>query len=287
MVLSLRKEFRVKNFGFQDVHIGRFCTFQWRLPGSIFLIYRIVIAIYVIVWLSLTANDSSGGFLGSLSWGAFLTNWTYILLTLYFTYYAVLTIIVYLARWRSPRNLFRRQQSSEHWQLFSEMSANGYEEVPSDGEVSAVTTYTRSPVPWYYAIVWILLNAASVGAIMVSLVFWAILVPGSNLGQMTNSNIQLHLINSVLILIEHAVIAIPIRLLHVIYPLIYGVIYVFFSVFYWVDDHSHVMYEILNWNNPGPTIGFVILIGFVIIPIIHILIYCLYRLKMNIFHRYC
>ncbi|KAI8782012.1 protein monoglycylase TTLL8 isoform X2 [Biomphalaria glabrata] len=167
MVLSLRKEFRVKNFGFQDVHIGRFCTFQWRLPGSIFLIYRIVIAIYVIVWLSLTANDSSGGFLGSLSWGAFLTNWTYILLTLYFTYYAVLTIIVYLARWRSPRNLFRRQQSSEHWQLFSEMSANGYEEVPSDGEVSAVTTHTRSPVPWYYAIVWILLNAASVGAIMI------------------------------------------------------------------------------------------------------------------------
>lgn len=79
------------------------------------------------------------------SWGAFLTNWTYILLTLYFTYYAVLTIIVYLARWRSPRNLFRRQQSSEHWQLFSEMSANGYEEVPSDGEVSAVTTYTRLP----------------------------------------------------------------------------------------------------------------------------------------------
>lgn len=120
---------------------------------------------------------------------------------------------------------------------------------------------------------------------MVTLVFWAILVPGSNLGMLTNDNLQLHLVNSILVLLEHVLTAIPVRLLHVIYPIIYGLIYMFFSLFYWVADHSHVMYFILDWNKPGPTIGYVILVGFVIMPIIHLIIYGIYRLKMFLFRK--
>lgn len=145
--------------------------------------------------------------------------------------------------------------------------------------------FFSNSIPFYMAAIWILFNAVSVAAIVVSLVFWAILAPFSNVGMINNENIQLHLVNSILILIEHLVTAIPVRVLHVVYPIIYGLIYVFFSLFYWVDDHSHVMYFILDWGKPGETIGYVILVGAVIIPIVHMIVYGIYRLKMYLFKK--
>lgn len=287
---SFREEFRFRKLGFQDVQPERFCVFQWRTPGLLFVIYRIVLAVYTLVWLSLTASQyQSMEFAGQAAqaWSAYLTNWTYVLLTIYFTLHALITIIVYTVCCGSRLRLTQGQQHEEHWRLFHELSSEGYEHIPSDDQLAEVVYESRTSLPWYFALVWILFNAASVGAVMVSLVFWAILVPGSDLGMLTNDNIQLHLINSVLILIEHGVTAVPIRLLHVVYPILYGVIYALFSVFYWVDDHSHVMYFILDWGKPGPTVGYVFLVGLVIIPLIHLVIFGLYRLKLCLFQRWC
>lgn len=146
--------------------------------------------------------------------------------------------------------------------------------------------YSSARQPWYVALIWIIFNSVSSAAIMVSIVFWGILVPfNAKLGKLSLTNLQLHLFNSILLLIEQSLTAIPVHLLHAVYPITYGLIYLLFSLFYWVDDHSHVMYEILDWNKPGPTIGYVFAVGFVIIPLLHLLIYLIYRLKLIILKK--
>ena len=101
------------------------------------------------------------------------------------------------------------------------------------------------------------------------------------------SSLQLHLVNTLLVLLEHAVSAVPVRVLHVLYPIIYGVIYMIFSLVYWTGDHRRVMYDILDWNKPAATVGFVMLIGFVVVPVIHLAIYGLYRIRLATYKKIC
>ncbi|CAG5119926.1 unnamed protein product [Candidula unifasciata] len=294
--MSLREEFRVRKILFSGVATERFCVFQWRTPGLVYVIYRIVMAVYPTVWLALTSTDFQmpevEGFGQVQAWGAYLTNWTYTLLTIYFLLHALVTLIVYILCRGAGLQLMHSRRPEDHKRLFHETltTSHGYEEIHSDGGTHVVVAdqglvWLHNSIPFYMAIIWILFNAVSVAAVMVTLVFWAILVPYSNVGFINNANIQLHLVNSILVLIEHLVTAIPVRLLHVVYPIIYGLIYVFFSLFYWVDDHSHVMYFILDWGKPGETIGYIILVGFVIIPIIHLIMYGIYRLKIRMFKK--
>ncbi|XP_059169687.1 protein rolling stone-like [Physella acuta] len=286
--MSFREEFSFRKFGFQDIAIERFCIFQWRAPGAIYVFYRLVLAVYTNVWLTLKAINPNVDTYFPLPWGAYLTNWTYILLTIYFTVHAIVTIVVYAICRGSGLPFLHRRCSVDHWRLFHEVNQSAGYEIISGQEEQRESVYTiRNSIPWYMGLVWLLFSAASVATINDTFVFWAILVPGSKFGTLNTDNEQMHLVNCVLVALEHAVTAIPIRLLHVIYPIMYGFVYVFFSIFYWVDNHDHVMYPILEWGNLGPTIGYVFLIGFVIIPVVHICFYILYRLKIALFRCCC
>ncbi|XP_005096245.1 uncharacterized protein LOC101853781 [Aplysia californica] len=288
--MGIREEFRLKKLWCNELRTERFCVFQWRSPGIFFLVYRIAVAAYTLTWLIKTAIESKLPDDVSVTWGSFLTNWTYTLLTIYFLLHALIALVVYLLCRGSGLQLMRRLAPEQHRYLFHELG-NAYEGFPQDPEERTPLTSSDdvhfelgNRVPWYFALLWVIFNAVSVSAIMVTIVFWCILFPGSGL-HFDMENVQLHLVNSVLVLLEHAVTALPVRILHVIYPIIYGLIYMAFSLFYWVDDHSHVMYPILDWGKPGPTVGYVLLVGFVIMPIIQLLIYGFYRLRLAIYRR--
>ncbi|XP_067684197.1 protein rolling stone-like [Haliotis asinina] len=289
--LSLREEFRLKNFGFGDVYKGRFFMWHWRIPPILFLLYRFVLAVYVDVWLIYLCINQSGVGLNGLSFAAFLTNWTYTVLALYMTTHFIAALIHYICIRYEDTKFVRRPPSQGHQNMFSEastdpwmVSSSGYESIPDGvGDID----FRLFGLPWYLKIVWILFNVVSSCAIMVTIIFFAVLFPqmsGMDAGSV--DNVQLHMLNSVIVVIEHVVSAIPIRLLHVIYPITYGLVYVFFSLFYWIPDHSHVMYpNVLDWNNPGLTIGMICLIGFVIIPVLHSLFYLIYKVKLVIYMK--
>ncbi|PVD24415.1 hypothetical protein C0Q70_14897 [Pomacea canaliculata] len=57
-VATLRKEFRLRNFGFSGVKKERFCMPIWQVPFVFYLIYRFVLMVYVIFWLG---NERSIG----------------------------------------------------------------------------------------------------------------------------------------------------------------------------------------------------------------------------------
>ncbi|XP_046371834.2 protein rolling stone-like [Haliotis rufescens] len=289
--LALREEFRLKRFGFGDVYRGRFFMWQWRIPPILYLLYRLVLAVYVDVWLIyLTAGSGSMDLPNGLSMAAFLTIWTYTVLALYMTTNFVAAFFNYFCLRRQDTHFMRRPPSEGHQNMFPEIStdpwmvSSGYEAVPDSDEEVDIRLYR---LPWYLKIVWILFNVVSSSSVMVTIIFFAVLFPemtGAKVGSM--DNVQLHMLNSVIVVVEHLVSAIPIRLLHVIYPITYGLVYVFFSLFYWIPDHNHVMYpKVLDWNQPGLTIGMICLIGFVIIPVLHSVFYLIYQLKMAIYKR--
>ncbi|KAK7102259.1 protein rolling stone-like [Littorina saxatilis] len=300
--LALRQEFQLKKFGFCGVKAERFCTFQWRLPVSVYLVYRVVLMVYAVFWLGYT-NSIHGT--PPQAWGAYLTNWTYIMLNIYLVSHCLAALYHHthctLRRRNYGQYCCSRPSSHEHNRIMEDLGEHeqtGYEDIPGSvagreggggesGEVQVVSPLPRPP--WYICWVWISFNVISSAALMVTIVFFAFLFRQlSDYPNISLENLQVHLLNSVIVFIEHLVSAVPFRLLHVIYPFAYGVIYMAFSVIYWAGDHNRVMYpNILDWNYPGSTVLYVLLIGFILIPLLHFFFFLLHKLKVLINKRWC
>ncbi|XP_046544525.1 uncharacterized protein LOC124254726 isoform X2 [Haliotis rubra] len=131
---------------------------------------------------------------------------------------------------------------------------------------------------------WILSNIVFVFAIVVTGVYYTVICPKDvTCGRF--SNINVHALNTVFIVVDVIVNGRPVRMFHVVYPFIFGFIYVMFTVFFWAPDHSRVIYRIvLNWNKPGLTIG--VLVGAIIgIALLHALHLGIYKLKLYLYNR--
>ena len=271
---------------------------QWRLPVGVYLGYRFVLMVYALFWLGYITS-----FHGSppQAWGAYLTNWSYIMLNLYLVAHFLAASAFHLQAFFRQRNASRVGRyccsllsPDTHAFMFMEagsgmQSNSSYEDIP-DSEIpnpAHVEVETASHPPWYICVVWVLFNVISTAALMVTIVFFLFLFPlFSDYPSIDLENLQVHLLNSVIIVIEHLVSAMPYRLLHVLWPFLYGVIYMIFSVVYWAGDHSRVMYPgILDWNQAGTTVAYILLIGFVMIPFLHSIFFLLHKAKMAIYWR--
>ncbi|XP_021344006.1 protein rolling stone-like [Mizuhopecten yessoensis] len=292
----LRNEFRLKKFWLSDVHSARFATFQWRLPPIVYLLYRLVIAVYADFWLIYTAVEygSVAPGNGLYAWPVYLTNWTYTMLCLYLTLHA-LTTLFFLCT--SPAILWwRRLPVSQHCALFTELEVHpslwgdDYEPIPShdneDGELTYGETSTRSNLmPFYFKLVWVLLNIMSSCSVMVTLIFFIFLWPQMNTDNqpIDLGNLQLHGINSVIVFLECLLTAAPVHLLHFVFPLTYGIVYlVFTAIFYGAGNKDPIYPEVLDWNSDkvGQTMIMVLVVGFVILPLLQVFFFIIYRLKL-------
>ncbi|XP_050412142.1 protein rolling stone [Patella vulgata] len=267
----LREEFRLMKFGFGNVDDSRFYMFQFRSPPIVYILYRLFLTLYTMSWLIVTRNGSIDG--GKLGWGVFLTNWTYIVLTIYLTTHLVAAVVYHIYKWRQGGSIFRRTEEDVHNDYFRDDDDMSMQESPK--------------VHFYIAriVVWVIYNAVSTGALVVTIIFWTSIYPTMPGGPIGNYNLQLHILNSLIIFIEHFVTAVPFRILHFIYPFVYLLLYTIFSAIYWAGDHSRVIYDILDWNKPGPTTGVVLLIGLIVVPLLHFLFYLIYKLRVFAYKR--
>ena len=147
-----------------------------------------------------------------------------------------------------------------------------------------------SGITWYLKLSWILWNIVSVDAIMVTAIYFGALYnklqterghPG-----LDYDNFNVHALNTIVVLIDGVVGARPVRFLHVVYPVMYSVVYIMFSVIYWCYDHSNVLYKgVLDWNKPSFTTGVVVIVTFVLLPVLQCCHFALYRLRLFIYKR--
>ena len=240
-----------------------YCIFQWRAPVAVVLLYRFILAGYCTGWLVYTStldnplpinstskNGSESDYV-DIPIYAFLTQWTYLVLTLYLMLHFIVCVMYVCKRGGS---MFKSLTSENHRRMFNELqvqpslwgSSREYEVVHgtnSDEDMSDAITQNSSYGQRLINLTWIFYNIASNACFMVTIIFWAMLYPlfADQLSWWgLFLNIQLHGITSIIIVIEHLLSAVPWRLLHFIYPFIYGLIYVVFSGIYYAMDHRHI-----------------------------------------------
>lgn len=234
--------------------------FQWNWPQMIYMMYRLAVAIYIMCWLiySIYFMPEFNGHV----WPAFLTNWSYTVLACYLIVAAVVVI-----RRTTPAAMSRP----------APLSMNHPELAPSPLGNLAIDLKTE----------WCLFAVISNFAFIITFIYFAVLYPHIYApGQKIRAvDFHIHGFNSVVIIIEMMICAFPIRLLHAIYPMIYGLTYVLFSIIYWAFDHkNNVVYKnVLDWNKPGQTIGVILGLGFLVIPILQLALFGLYRLRVWIY----
>ena len=94
-------------------------------------------------------------------------------------------------------------------------------------------------------------------------------------GTLTLLSAITHLFNSVYIVVDLFVTAMPVRLFHFVYPMIYAIVYIIFSVIYWAADGVNqngfdYIYEPLDWDSPGTAALYSLLASFVGVPLVQV-----------------
>ncbi len=270
-----------------------FSIFQWEWPAIIFIVYRLIAAGYITGWLVYTAV-SMPVVLGH-PWIAWLTNWSYLVLSLHLIVSLIITVI------HSDGPCFRQPPM----RIAVSIPPDEVAGIPHNSEsaVSAsATTYGTSStslsaeveiiapvvyIPWYIKIQWAFFAIISNFAFIVTLVFFVALFPYMNDNQFAFLiDFHVHALNSIVIVLELCISALPVRLLHVIYPQCYGLCYVIFSIIYWAVDHKNVLYpRVLDWNHPGTTVGVVLVLALVGLPLVQLILFGLYRLRLYLYNK--
>ena len=104
-------------------------------------------------------------------------------------------------------------------------------------------------------------------------------------------SVSIHAINTVMAVIEIFSSAISVRILHMIYPMIFGAVYIIFSVIYWAAggkepyNEGNYVYKILDYGDePERAAGAALTMVLVVVPIIHVIVWVLYKLREKLCH---
>ncbi len=195
------------------------------------------------------------------------------------------------------------------WDLFLQVigqarDPHSHTDAGSDPESEAVVTFrgnstneTTSELDVKYTmsilskISWIFHDMINGVAPIVTVIYFAFLYPlavkQDPAFAASALDINIHGINTIIMIIDNFMNAMPVRVMHAIYPVIYGLVYVVFSLVYYAADPSvHILYpKLLDWSSPGTTIPCIIIVVFVLMPLMQLMWYGLYILRLKLFKR--
>lgn len=262
--------------------------FQWDWHPWVFLGYRIFAALWCTVsFLYLTLSTINQNLPHNIM--AYLTVWTYLLLTIYHVTSVIATFVHGLEQ-NSPRLLRSRQSLQQEKNGITNSSFKDPEKNPV---VSSTVLNVQDPgfdqetdsVRWYMKATWLLADVVNAFAIIVTLVYFVFLYP--LIGKTNFIDINVHGLNSVLVLADAVLTARPVRLLHVLYPLIYGALYLIFGTIYWsMNKKVNVLYPgVLDWNHPARTAIVICMVCFVALPVLQLFHFGIYRLKLFVYKK--
>ncbi|XP_062924264.1 protein rolling stone [Mobula hypostoma] len=257
---------------------------QWRLHPVIWLCYRIFMAVYSLTWCICSGVQTN-----NVKWFIFLTHLTYIMLTAYFNL-ALINLICCMAFGRRKETQNVKEASLAELSLPNPKAATEVEGGSSSWikrkEFPAPPSLLQYPIN----IQWGLLNLICVTSLYVTIAFWSIdYVPGR--AAPDSININVHVVNSVLVLLEIGMTAAPVHLVHFIYVLLYCLSYILFTIVYWALGGTNLrgklyIYRILNYSKSlGAAAGCIIGSLCIVLPLLQFLMWNLHLLRCHIYLR--
>lgn len=145
---------------------------------------------------------------------------------------------------------------------------------------------------WAYlsiAVLWALQNLVFLPALLITSAYWtAIYDP---VYPVTALNAEVHIINSVYVLVDLWVVASPLRILHFYIPLCFMIVYLVFTLIYWAvggttPDGKSAIYPIVDWDNLSVTLPFIICCG-AFSPLMQGVVWVIYRGRVAARHCCC
>ncbi|XP_055387253.1 protein rolling stone-like [Condylostylus longicornis] len=245
-----------------QVHRHNFYLCQWQRGtqvGILYLFYRWLTAITclaVVVCSLLDIGHSSDEQFENhyAKWWIYLTNWGLL----------VCAIQAWFAAWIVTQGMMVRRDDFE---LVRRMNKS-----------------------YFHNIYWVLYTVATVYSFIISLCYWC-LVHNPEIHKVDTLNIMVHVFNSVIMLIDLAIVGHPIKLGHIYYTTVFGAIYALFTGIYYLaggtDRLNRVaIYPLLDWTKPGKAV-IVSICAVIFVAIVHFLCYTLYRLRVCLFKKLC
>ncbi|XP_033115446.1 protein rolling stone-like [Anneissia japonica] len=252
-------------------------SFNWGWQPASYIIYRCLIALYQLVWLVLVLKEWGTEPHYRIAdtkwkWFIYISNWSYLLLTMYFIIAAIAVIIYHKYRSKEVDNNMKLVEG---------------------GMQSDHNTTPAQTLPFYFSLTWLLQVVAFSAAVTVTLLFW-VLVYDPAVDTVHTYVVHVHGVNTLLVLIDVFAVANPYRLIHFIYPSIYASIYFIFTAIYWaaggLNEHgdSYIYKGNLDWeNDPRRSVITALLAVCLGAPAVHILLCLLFRIKNLVFIRCC
>ncbi|XP_060557401.1 protein rolling stone-like [Ruditapes philippinarum] len=249
-----KSEFKVKNLLLQHEDPQTFIQFQFGFQ-KVYLIWRVFWALYHVAWIivsgvkaDLWAGEDSSQY---VKWFIFLTDWAYFSLTISTLVDAVVTTYVFVRR-------------------------------------TDIREGTEVELPWFMRANWCLFNIGNVISVSTSLAYWGLVYDGSQ--DMSSVNIATHIINSLYVFLNISVTGMPKRVLHFWFSVIFGMVYALFTVFYHLaggtnHNGSPYVYSPLDWSKPGTAFLYCAIVCFILVPVVHLILYGIHRLKLLIYEK--
>lgn len=147
-----------------------------------------------------------------------------------------------------------------HWGLITILLATGFATLVSARCYLYGPISTEFRLPWYVKTYWTLCNIAVPIAFMISLFYWTVLYEAGIEEELNHAlDMSVHGLNSLVMLLLLMSSAHPVRLLHIYQPVLFGIVYLLFSVIYHfaggTDQKGNAyIYPVVNWSEPSITV---------------------------------
>lgn len=256
-----KKKFTASQYSMKYHRPTAFVLSQWQTssqPSLLYLIYKWAITIFFIVGWVISIIDiphlNEPNF-SNAKWLIYLTNWG-------FTMCMIQSI------------------------LSTAMVTVCYSIAQQDSETSK---FQDHKILQLYKVYWVTNIIATDIAFGITIIYWSLLYNASLMSP-NATNIIVHVFNSVIMMVELCVAMHPVRLIHFYWPLIFGSIYIIFTIIYYFSggtgrDNSPAIYPILNWSK-GEMTTVVSLIVCLFVVFLHIVTYCIYKLRKTIHKKW-
>ena len=238
---------------------------------------RLIVTAYNVAWLIYNIRKFGAKLF------IFLTNWSFTILNIYFVYATTLSCI---ALYQDRRNDTQTTPSTGDQVVELEM---GSVDGNGNGAVEREESRENDALQFHHKFLWFLYVISATAGVWITAGYWTVLV-GDDL--IDGNNITKHALNSVFMVLDTCLSAVPIRLFHSLYPFLYLVIYIIFSVIYWLLDGTNIegeafIYEALNYNDFDPTFGGLLAVFIlVVLPVLHLILFGITKLRDNLYRKY-
>ena len=209
---------------------------------------------------------------GGVKYFIFLTNWCYLCWNGYLIISAVSVTVklstVYCCRGRSTSKELLLESPEPYIDVDKPVGCCGRD---------------NDETTWYQKFQWLFFYLGAEMAVTVSIIYWAVIYRSSH--ALDGVNVNTHLVNGIIALFDILFSGVPMRLLHVVYPVLFAASYAVFSGIYFATDGTNVngdpfIYSVLDYeSSPGSATGWVLVVVLVFVPIVHLLLFGLYTMR--------